>query len=75
MSVEAGTTRAKPSRPGLYAVEVYFGWKLLQWRDGEWWHPEHTGRWSACEPHQWLGPLPERIGPKLRQTPAQEFDL
>lgn len=65
-----------PVTEGLYAVEVYFGWKLLHWRDGQWWHPEHTGRWTAGEPHQWVGPLPERIGAKRVNNPTEQvFDL
>lgn len=59
---------------GLYAAEVYFGWKLLEFHDGEWWHQSAVGRWTACEPVQWVGPLPERKGPKPSPSP-QEFDL
>lgn len=72
--VDEETNAGFPTSEGLYAAEVYFGWKLLHWRDGQWWHPEHTGRWTAGEPHQWVGPLPDRIGAKPAK-PAQEFDL
>lgn len=61
----------KPTQNGTYAAEVYFGWKLLEWKDGEWWHPSGVGRWTASEPVQWVGPLPARIGDK----PKMEFDL
>lgn len=60
-----------PLLDGLYAVEVYHGWKLLEWFEGEWWHTDLIGRWTACEPVQWVGPLPGRIG----QKPKPEFDL
>lgn len=60
-----------PTVNGLYAAEIYFGWKLLEWKDGSWWHTELAGCWSAGDPVQWVGPLPERIGGK----PKQEFDL
>lgn len=61
---------APPEWPGLYAAEIYFGWKLLEWHDGAWWHPAKVGRWMAGDPVQWVGPLPERIA--VKQT---EFDL
>lgn len=64
-------TSNTPTVNGLYAAEIYFGWKLLEWKDGSWWHMELAGCWSAGDPVQWVGPLPERIGGK----PKQEFDL
>lgn len=60
----------KPTTNGTYAAEVYFGWKLLEFRDGDWWHLSLVGRWTACEPVQWVGPLPAR-----KYQTAQEFDL
>lgn len=60
-----------PVDDGLYVAEVYFGWKILAWCDGEWWHAAHVGRWTASEPIQWVGPLPEHAGTK----PKQEYDL
>lgn len=66
-----GLLGAEPAENGLYAAEVYFGWKILQWHAGKWWHTELTGRWTASKPVQWLGPLPPLMGPK----PKQEFDL
>lgn len=56
----------KPVANGLYAVEVYFGWKLLEWRDGNWWHQSMSSRWTASEPKQWVGSLP---------SAKQEYDL
>lgn len=61
-----------PIHEGLYAVEVYHGWKLLEWYKGEWWHMDRVGRWTACIPHQWAGPLPTR---KYQTAPKPEFDL
>jgi hypothetical protein len=60
---------------GLYAVEVYHGWKLLEWKDGAWWHMDCVGRWTACDPLQWVGPLPGLMGQKGAETPAKVFDL
>lgn len=56
---------------GLYAAEIYWGWKLLEWKDGAWWHPDCGAHWTAGEPLQWVGPLPERKGGK----PKVEYDL
>lgn len=60
----------RPETPGLYAAEIYFGWKLLEWHDGAWWHEAKVGRWMAGDPVQWVGPLPDRL-PKIET----EFDL
>jgi hypothetical protein len=61
-----------PTLPGSYAAEVYFGWKLLDWRDGQWWHPNLNSPWTATAPVQWVGPLPAR---KQVEKPKMEFDL
>lgn len=60
-----------PTYDGLYAAEIYYGWKLLEWRKGVWWHPECVGPWKADVPARWVGPLPARRNKK----PALEFDL
>jgi len=66
-------TGPTPPYDGLYAVEVYHGWKLMEWHKGAWWHMGRVGKWDACVPHQWVGPLPAR---KYQTAPpAQEFDL
>lgn len=76
-ALENGTGR--PDREGLYAVEIHFGWKLLEWVDGAWWHITKVGRWMADDPVQWVGPLPERktISAKKGQKPElkPEYDL
>lgn len=62
--------KGKPEDPGLYACEIHFGWKLLEW-DGECWHfPERTARWEAGDPVQWVGPLPDR---REAASPGLEF--
>jgi hypothetical protein len=61
----------QPTTDGVYVAEVYFGWKILAWRGGEWWHETHVGRWTASVPMQWVGPLPGRKG----QPAKMEFDL
>ena len=53
-----GMLGAEPTEAGLYVAEVYFGWKILQWHEGAWWHTELVSRWTASKPVQWLGPLP-----------------
>lgn len=73
MSVGAGKAE-KPQHEGVYAVEVYFGWKLMEWHAGDWWHTGRSGRWTACQPVQWVGPLPDRIGGE-GAPPKREFDL
>jgi hypothetical protein len=64
-----------PLLDGVYAAEVYFGWKLLEWKDGAWWHLALVGRWMASDPVQWVGPLPGLMGQKGAETPKMEFDL
>ncbi len=65
-----------PIHEGLYIAEVYFGWKLLEWKKGEWWHQSQVGRWTANVPVQWVGPLPGRKGSERVGNPAEQvFDL
>lgn len=61
-----------PPYEGLYAVEVYHGWTLLEWHKGKWWHMGRVGPWTSGIPPQWVGPLPAR---KYRHKPALDFDL
>jgi hypothetical protein len=61
-----------PALEGVYAAEVYFGWKLLEFRDGSWWHMGKVGRWTASDPVQWVGPLPELMRATKSET---EYDL
>lgn len=65
--------KGKPAVNAIYAVEVFHGWRLLEWRDGQWWHPEFVCKWTGPV-EQWVGPLPER---KLgKPKPAKvEYDL
>lgn len=70
MSVPHGTET--PTANGLYCAEIYFGWKLLEWRDGEWWFENGFAQWGGGTPLQWIGPMPERVGGKKQQL---EYDL
>lgn len=68
---EAIASHNAPDADGLYAVEIYFGWKLLEWKDGSWWHTNTNARWMAGDVVQWVGPLPGRRG--MRAKP--DYDL
>lgn len=75
-SERVSVATGEPLTNGVYAAEVYFGWKLLEWKDGEWWHVGCPGRWTATAPVQFVGPLPARVCPEKPKAPAaQEFDL
>jgi hypothetical protein len=68
----------QPEEEGLYAVEIHFGWKLLEWHALAWWHLERVARWMADDPVQWVGPLPPRklIKSKKGHKPEEKvFDL
>lgn len=70
-----GTTNVgidTPKYSGLYAVEVFCGWKLLNWSEAQGWHMPGICKWSADIPLQWVGPLPAL---KRGQNPKVEFDL
>lgn len=73
MSVPHGTET--PTTNGLYCAEIYFGWKLLEWKDGAWFHMGGIGRWTAGIPKQWVGPMPEVIGGNPLPKATLEFDL
>lgn len=77
MTIAAQT--GAPTENGVYAAEVYFGWKILAWRDGEWWHESFVGRWTASEPVQWIGPFPELLKKPQSEMPdngeAPQYDL
>lgn len=65
----------EPIADGLYAAEVYFGWKLLEFAFGEWWHPSKVGKWTAGAPVQWVGPLPDKITPELPPVKPKALDF
>jgi hypothetical protein len=64
-----------PLLDGLYAAEICFGWKLLEFHDGQWWHMQKVGRWMADDPVQWVGPLPAPMLIKGKKGEPPEFDL
>ena len=75
MKLEVEGAMPDPVDEGSYAAEVYFGWKLLDWKDGEWWHPSCSGKWPL-EVVQWVK-LPEEIYWKIEdaKTETMEYDL
>lgn len=68
----SGMLGTVPTENGLYLTEVFYGWKVLQWHDGGWWHSELVGRWTATPPVQWIGPLPPLL---KKEQPAPSYDL
>lgn len=63
-----------PTENGTYAAFVYYGWRLLEWRDGKWWFEKCTAPWCAGNIPYFVGPLPKL---EYYQKPAveMEFDL
>lgn len=62
-----------PLENGLYVAKIYWGWKLLQWRDGEWWIEGFVCRWRSEPPTEWIGPLPGST--VADKTVYVEYDL
>lgn len=84
MTLDQGT--GEPDFDGLYACDIYHGWKLLEWKKGKWRIEGGVATWAAGAPKSWFGPLPEpekyrNVEPKAqyRKLPAPinpaEFDL
>lgn len=69
-----GAGDEEPITNGVYVALIYWGWKLLEFHDGVWWHPTKTSRWGAGDPERWVGPLPERE-PSPNVNVPLEFDL
>ncbi len=70
----------KPEIDGKYVAEVYYGWRILDWKDDAWHFDGAWSLWMAGDPVQWVGPLPERLGgaappPILGQDLKMEYDL
>lgn len=79
MSV-SGPQTGKPTIEGTYVAEVYYGWRILEWKDARWHFDGGWSLWQAGDPVQWVGPLPEKVGgtsapPILGQDAVQEYDL
>jgi len=74
MKLDVPGAMPDPTENGEYAAEVYFGWKLLEWKDGHW-HHVNSGRWPL-EVVQWIK-LPECIYFEVqdKKDDALEFDL
>lgn len=64
-----------PTENASYAAEVYHGWKILEWRGGEWWSQGFHTRFPL-EVVQWVK-LPDPIYFKLqdKRDNAMEYDL
>jgi len=68
----------EPVEDGLYVCNIYYGWKILEWRDGRWRFEVH-GLWAGGEPYSWIGPLPEAEKPgspkPVENSEGMEWDL
>jgi hypothetical protein len=74
MKLDVSHAMPDPTEEGSYAAEVYFGWKLLDWKDGQWWHENCSGRWPL-EVVQWVK-LPEAIYWIIEDDkPSKSYDL
>lgn len=69
---KTNTSIGQPSHEGIYSVEIYCGWKLLEWYKSEWWFPQRHAKWGADIPARWVGPMP---GSRTVPVAAQDFDL
>jgi len=74
-----GPQTGKPTIDGEYCVEIYHGWRVLTFKEGLWYYQSAHPTWSAGEPVQWIGPLPDRVGTTppliLGQDQVMEYDL
>lgn len=64
-----------PPADGIYSVEIFSGWKLLEYFHGEWWHLGHYARWCAGAPKQWVGPMPDLMGGAPLAKTTAVYDL
>lgn len=58
MIVETGI----PATPGIYACRQYYGWRILEWFDGAWWHVGRGAKWPIGAAGN-LGEIEAHIGP------------
>lgn len=56
MKIEA--TPGKPTEDGIYCARQWYGWRILEWWKGEWWHAGKTAKWGNAEIEAYIGPLP-----------------
>lgn len=70
MKIGTGT----PTETGVYCAQVYYGWKLLEWKHDAWYLESGFVTWAAGDPVQWIGPMPALL-PRELPKPKLEFDL
>lgn len=84
MKLEA--TLGAPAEDGLYAARQWYGYRILEWHKGEWWHPGLQSKWGKTEIEAHIGPLPTIVKDFSKPAPhrgrdnrvpqkAMEFDL
>lgn len=65
LSVQHG----RPEKDGLYLAGNKYGWRILEWFLGKWWHAGRTAMWpETALMTAFIGPLPDVPDPL-------EFDL
>ncbi|MBA3831636.1 MAG: hypothetical protein H0X34_07045 [Chthoniobacterales bacterium] len=78
MKIEA--TLGNPTENGIYAARQWYGWRILEWHKGEWWHTGKVAQWPFnAEIDAHIGPLPviskDYTKPPLNGKPVMEYDL
>ena len=80
-------TQFSPLDDGLYACRQWYGWRILQWHKGAWWHAGLGAKWPIAAHGEtgieaWIGPLPviskDYTKPPLgiaRAPEPMEYDL
>jgi hypothetical protein len=80
--VKLEATLGSPSEPGLYAARQWYGWRILRWHEGAWWHDGLSAKFGA-EVEAYIGPLPviskdytkPPLAPRAWVEPEPEYDL
>jgi hypothetical protein len=78
--VKIEATLGNPTEDGIYAARQWYGWRILEWWKGEWWHAGKSAKWGNAEIEAYFGPLPviSKVAPpfdKPRVELPPEFDL
>lgn len=55
-------TLGNPTKDGIYAARQYYGWRILEWHKGEWWHVGRAAKWPVGEPGN-IGGIEAHVGP------------
>jgi len=66
-----------PTQPGIYAARQWYGWRILEWHEGAWWHIGRVSAWpKRAEIDAFVGPLPVISRDySVPEKPVMEFDL